>query len=622
MNDVIIQDSAKNDSGEDQIADVFEAGLKCESKRLYPKSDSRYTEWIDRLPDRVLDQENTFGDPWKEYAILLRTNVDHGDHHLHSVVIQSPLLRSKLNSVFKDYPSFFLAEDKNSIEAPFKPFVHYWDAFVSACDDASDTGRHMQLLKIALEPELQESFAVIEKFRKDGNIRFDQLWAIFKPGTFVYSLYRGTERIYKLSRVEARRGIDNTGRYFLLHLYSIDWDGEIYGHTLEMDAIEIFDGIKKYSDLGIYPLDMHPMKEAVIERLVERGKKFVSYAGVHYRAYDGFARDSNSGYFYTDEYPESLEQSDTNYTRQNLYMNLHTLTEQAIFSANKKKFEMAQLALTTDQLMICSPDVRGYSLTLNKWMSFKIDSLRDIEWSSNAFESLALPGNYKELLLAFAQTQGDSAAQFDDVIEGKGNTGKGMVVLLEGPPGLGKTLTVESLAEELKIPIYRLVSGQVRSEPHAMKAILEDAFLMTKAWNGILLLDEADIFLERRSVNELERNQLVSVFLQHLEYFEGIIFLTTNRVECIDPAFQSRIHLSLTYPELTRELRHKIWKNFIRTMKVDTSSITDAHLDKYASIDMNGRQIKNSVKMAGLLATKENHHLTPEHVETVLGLAR
>ena len=93
-------------------------------------------------------------------------------------------------------------------------------------------------------------------------------------------------------------------------------------------------------------------------------------------------------------------------------------------------------------------------------MHFRIDSLKEIEWNVNAFKSLALPGNHKELLLAFAQTQGDSAAQFDDVIEGKGmsqeisypiignftneNVGKGMVVLLEGPPGLGKTLTVEA----------------------------------------------------------------------------------------------------------------------------------------------------------------------------------
>jgi hypothetical protein len=66
------------------------------------------------------------------------------------------------------------------------------------------------------------------------------------------------------------------------------------------------------------------------------------------------------------------------------------------------------------------------------------------------------------------------------------------------------------VAEEMKVPIYRLASGQLKPEPEAIKMVLQDAFLMTKAWKGIILLDEADIFLESRSVNDLDRNQLVS----------------------------------------------------------------------------------------------------------------
>jgi predicted ATP-dependent protease len=57
-------------------------------------------------------------------------------------------------------------------------------------------------------------------------------------------------------------------------------------------------------------------------------------------------------------------------------------------------------------------------------------------------------------------------------------------------------------------------------------------------------------------------------------------------------------------------------------MKADTSAITDAHLDKFAAIDLNGRQIKNAVKMAGLLAAKNKHHLTTDHVEMMLAIAQ
>merc|ERR1711939_202393 len=86
---------------------------------------------------------------------------------------------------------------------------------------------------------------------------------------------------------------------------------------------------------------------------------------------------------------------------------------------------------------------------------------------------------------------------------------------------------------------------------------------MCTRWNALLLLDEADIFLEQRSLHELERNKLVSIFLRVLEYYEGIMFLTTNRVNTFDTAFQSRIHISLNYPDLSLDSRKAIWTNFL-----------------------------------------------------------
>ncbi|KAH9206677.1 P-loop containing nucleoside triphosphate hydrolase protein [Leptodontidium sp. 2 PMI_412] len=557
-----------------------------------------------------MDQAYGYGDAWKEYAILLRTDLSAGEHRLNSIVIQSPLLKMKVNALLGEYPSFYIGEGKDAvIEKPFIPFVHCWESFISACENETETATqdHMKILRAALEPELRETFSIIEKFKVHGMIRFDQLWMIFPPGSFVFSERNGIERIYKLRRTELRKETMFTSKYFLLHSYYIDWDGSMFGYALDILGIETFEGSKKFTDLGIYPLDVHAEKAAVIERLVARGRRFAAYTGVHYLAYDGLAVT-----FFL-RLPRNLNADFP------LQVSGRVVLDTTIFNANKKSAEMEQTKLTEDLLMICSSTARGYSLDLKQWMHFRIDSLKEIEWNVNAFKSLALPGNHKELLLAFAQTQGDSAAQFDDVIEGKG---KGMVVLLEGPPGLGKTLTVEALAEKMKIPIYRIASGQMRPNPDIIKSVLQDAFLMTKAWKGIILLDEADIFLERRSVNDLDRNQLVSVFLQHLEYFEGTIFLTTNRVDCIDPAFESRIHLSLSYPELTQELRHKIWKNFMRTMKVDTSQVTDGDLERFAALDMNGRQIKNTVKMAGLLATKANHSLTAEHVGMMLAISQ
>ena len=98
-------------------------------------------------------------------------------------------------------------------------------------------------------------------------------------------------------------------------------------------------------------------------------------------------------------------------------------------------------SLTKDQLLLCSASLKGYSLKNKKWLTFSIGSVSDIEYNESAFESLVLPEDHKELILALAESQVQHRDSFDDVIQGKG---KGMIMLLSGPPGVGKTLTAES----------------------------------------------------------------------------------------------------------------------------------------------------------------------------------
>ena len=98
-------------------------------------------------------------------------------------------------------------------------------------------------------------------------------------------------------------------------------------------------------------------------------------------------------------------------------------------------------SLTNDQLLLCSASLKGYSLKNKKWLTFSIGSVAAIEYNESAFESLVLPEDHKELILALAESQVQHRDSFDDVIQGKG---KGMIMLLSGPPGVGKTLTAES----------------------------------------------------------------------------------------------------------------------------------------------------------------------------------
>lgn len=247
-----------------------------------------------------------------------------------------------------------------------------------------------------------------------------------------------------------------------------------------------------------------------------------------------------------------------------------------------------------------------------------MDRVREIEFSTTAFENLVLPSNQKELILGFTESQRKLKNQFDDVIEGKG---KGIILLLCGPPGVGKTLTAESVAEMMQVPLYMMSAGDLGLDPRNVESKLQNILEMCTKWSAILLLDEADVFLEQRSLHELERNKLVSIFLRILEYYEGIMFLTTNRVNTFDAAFQSRIHISLDYPELSAESRRTVWKNFLAASSLE-NTITDGQLDRLALMDMNGRQIKNVLKTAQLLAGRKEVPLAHEHVMMVLDVTQ
>lgn len=184
-----------------------------------------------------------------------------------------------------------------------------------------------------------------------------------------------------------------------------------------------------------------------------------------------------------------------------------------------------------------------------------------------------------------------------------------------------KRLIYLPVAETMRVPLYMMSAGDLGLNSHEVESSLSNVLEMASKWNAVLLLDEADVFLEQRSSHDLERNKLVSIFLRILEYYEGILFLTTNRVDNIDAAFQSRIHISMQYDELSASSRRHVWVNFLNTSSKDKRhSFSDEELDKLAGYNMNGREIKNVLKTAQLLASKKGKALGYEHVQSVLAI--
>lgn len=283
----------------------------------------------------------------------------------------------------------------------------------------------------------------------------------------------------------------------------------------------------------------------------------------------------------------------------------------------------AKRTFTDDELLLTSPVVYGFAFNEKLWLEFTISGVRDIDYNEAAFDSLVLPANQKSIVRALVESHKFHAAKtIDDVVQGKG---KGLVAVLHGPPGTGKTLTAEGISELLRCPLYMVSAGELGTDPAKLEFELQKILDIAHSWGAVLLLDEADVFLEKREVHDIHRNALVSIFLRLLEYFQGILFLTTNRVETFDDAFQSRIHVALRYGDLTTKAKRSVWAMFIDMCRAQkgckVATFTDEELDALSRHQLNGRQIKNIVRTAQALALNEGATLCLAHVKSVMEVA-
>jgi len=240
----------------------------------------------------------------------------------------------------------------------------------------------------------------------------------------------------------------------------------------------------------------------------------------------------------------------------------------------------------------------------------------DVQWNQEAFKTLVIDEDRRILIHALVKAHRNDEEAFDDIVQ---NKGQGLVGLLSGSPGVGKTLTAEAVAEVTQRPLYMISTGELGIEADKVDSRLGMILDITRRWGCVLLIDEADVFLATRG-HDLTRDSLVSIFLRRLEYFQGVCILTTNRKSEIDPAFQSRIHFSIHYPELNEASRKAVWTNFI-TMIAKTSenaNITNEDIINLSKHVLNGRQIKNIVACAVSLSRETKTSITAAQIEKLI----
>jgi len=296
------------------------------------------------------------------------------------------------------------------------------------------------------------------------------------------------------------------------------------------------------------------------------------------------------------------------------------------------KSEFGRSKLNDDDLVLLPRRLFAYVLWERKFVQIDVKYVHfpDRTDKEKAFESLQISSEHKTLIESlvyshFQKRKNESSVEIatQDLIRGKG---KGVIILLFGAPGVGKTATAEALAQKFDKPLFPITCGDLGFTPESVENSLHEIFRLAHLWDCVLLLDEADVFISQRQRDDPQRNALVSVFLRMLEYYNGILFLTTNRPGVLDEAVKSRVHLNLRYNFLDEEQVTKIFELNIQRLKEIEDQASKApghrklHIDEDDVLEFakahwrnhtdgigrwNGRQIRNAFLIAASLAHYE-----------------
>lgn len=253
------------------------------------------------------------------------------------------------------------------------------------------------------------------------------------------------------------------------------------------------------------------------------------------------------------------------------------------------------------------PMVAIFDLRRHLRLRVHLGQLVEYEYDPALGDKLILPDEQRRLVEMLLAHKGG----FKDIIKGKG---LGATILCAGPPGTGKTLTAEVYSEVSSRPLYSVQCSQLGLNPEALEKHLLRVFARSQRWNAILLLDEADVYVAERGTN-MHQNAIVGVFLRVLEYYKGVLFLTTNRGDLVDDAIASRCIARIPYAVPSTIMQRQIWKVLADTAGIKLAKGAVDHIvGKHGKLS--GRDVKNLLKLAQL-STPDGQAVTGDLLEFV-----
>ncbi|KAK7719111.1 hypothetical protein SLS57_005844 [Botryosphaeria dothidea] len=564
------------------------------------------------------------------------------------MVIHSSWLLEAIREVVEFYPSQNLTGDTVTVHEPYCALVHHitelrnlknklaLDRVTEPDQEPDDTSvkyEHLRLLLEFLDPHVERLVLPARRRlkREDPTTTFEDLWYLLRPGTLSYCSADDENlgcAIESVSFETADNKEDqkwNVKVWFLGHR----WKTARMRRALVDVEVPWFEGEKSVTTLPVYPRDYFDKLDGgeVRRKFQERGAKAcrISWSGHSYLSYNGKFMDNAKQYydgpivaetklphrggkvpenkweFSWDNYLEYPTPEDLEKAKGLKYM------KPTGIDPNQVSIDM----LSDDHFFLVSPVMLAFALNNKAWMPVHVDHMGELGPPDYVPDANIGVDNLN-IIRALSHRQVSSRKNWSaDFIK---NKGEGVVVLLHGPPGVGKTYTVEKTAISTKRPLLSLTIGDLGKNEEAIEKELSKWFDLAHRWRAILLIDEADIFLERRKTADLARNGVVAAFLRKMEYFGGLLFLTTNRVEHIDEAFMSRVHVVIGFDKLDRERRRVIWQSFIEKLKreMEGQIRIDEEAERFVlddeemgNVDWNGREIRNAFQTAISLAEFE-----------------
>ncbi|KAF4954068.1 hypothetical protein FSARC_12235 [Fusarium sarcochroum] len=566
----------------------------------------------------------------------------------YSIRIYSPAIINAIQSIVKYYPSQDLTGDSIVVQWPYAVLVHHYDElhnFISSvkalepekrCHRERDVEKPLHLLFDYLEESVMPGVREERERNSRGYGTFEWYWVSRRPGATIFTTLSDSPQpqAFVIHSLEGGSFVSPPQDWRVVP-WRLNFDGELLGRETDIYTATKWDGemlLSKKGRMVEFPeqsdsdddktLDDMKFHDDVefdndVKQRIRDGGVFWNLLKKQCQWYGGKTVDFPYNSIETNVMVDCeayLERYSFNKPNLMGYGDLRLGSSDCTCGVCKIRHATGQdvsalfddydqiridtgIELTWHQKFLCPTTIPAFVFRTRTWGELQFPGADDAhhaydmlerlhvhafsepKFNSQMIESLVMEPVQLKRLKALAQ----SFARIDkdgnklthppwsaDFVKGKG---KGLIFLLHGRPGVGKTCTAESIAEFMRKPLMVLTSSDIGTDP-------------------------------------VQVEQNLTRFLRALEFYDGILFLTTNRVGTFDDAFISRIHIQLYYPDFTDDQRQQIWQTFVDKLKRDCGSYMklDSNAKRYLksaevrAMKWNGRDIRNAFQTAVSLA--------------------